>query len=537
MHDIIVAHPLIFKRWSYESTAVHQANSDGLKIKVVHRPGMPVRERYTSSLLNITSGLELGVYSASVKEGHAALLERVFYVADGVGGWTRPPSPVEGFWRKVMRGVVRGSYFYPVARLSVDEFLSRYKGAKLTTYLRAKEELDVHGLYPKKHCFVGAFVKDERQLYGKAPRLIRPFSPVFNLTFGTFVYPLEKCVYGAIDALYGGPTVTKGLNGSEVAEALRFKWDGFGDPVCLITDMSRFDQHCHEEALDWVMWLCCKSLYKTNCEVAEFKRLWRMTTNTRGAVLCDDGIVTYSVGGTLNSGLSSTSLCGVAIVCYLLRAYCVSVGVRHQLISAGDDTNIIIDRCDLAKFSGLSSFCLDAGYTVKIDGVVDVFERIDFCQSRPVWDGTEWVMCRNPFVVTTKDLMTTKVFRNSNERRAYMGAIADCGLSLTGGLPIMQSFYQMLKRNAQGAAPIALERNGFYYLSRDMSRITREPTDESRISFYRAFGINIWRQVEIERYYSAVAISGEQLVSETDCRFSLISRDLFHAFTEENEWL
>lgn len=495
---------------------------------------MPVRERFVSALVNITSGLELGVYNSTVREGLAALLERVFYVSDGGGGWKRPPLPEVGFWKTVMREAVRGTYFYPVARLSVDEFLSRYKGAKLTTYRRAREELDMYGLQPKKHCFVGAFVKDERQTSGKAPRLIRPFSPVFNLTFGTFVYPLEKCVYGAIDTLYGGPTVTKGLNGSAVATTLRCKWDMFGDPVCLITDMSRFDQHCHRESLRWVRWLCCKSLYKTRDDVDEFKRLWDMTVDTRGMVLCDDGVVPYSVEGTLNSGLSSTSLCGVAVVCYLLRAYCLSRGINHQLISAGDDTNIIIERRDLPLFDGLTEFCLRAGYTVKIDGVVDVFERIDFCQSRPVWDGIGWVMCRNPSIVTTKDLLTTKSLRGSTERRAYMAAIADCGLSLTGGIPVMQAFYMMLKRNAQGVAPVALERNGFYYLSQNMSRSVCEPTDEARISFYRAFGINIWRQVEIERYYASVEIADTQLASESDRLNNLLSSDLFHAFSEEN---
>jgi len=469
-----------------------------------------------------------------VDEGLAALLERVFYVTDGLGGWKRPPQPEREFWRTVIKPAVRGAYFHPVARLSVDEFMSRYKGAKLSTYKKAADDLSVHGLLAK-HSFVGAFVKDERQLRGKAPRLIRPFSPVFNLTFGTFVYPLEKSVYGAIDGLYGGPTVTKGLNSSEVARALRSKWDEFGDPVCLITDMSRFDQHCSREPLEWVRRLCCKALYKTQEDVGEFTRLWRKTIRTKGVVICEDGVVRYSVDGTLNSGLSSTSLCGVAIVCFLLRAYCCGVGVRHQLISAGDDTNIIIERRDLHKFEHLPQFCLRAGYTVKIDGVVDEFERIDFCQSRPVWDGVDWVMCRNPGIVTTKDLITGKTFRTDLDRCGYMRAIADCGLSLCGGLPVMQSFYLMLRRSAGSVAPSVLERNGFYYLSQNMSRGVSRVSDEARISFYKAFGINIWRQIELERYYDRVLVRGQQLVSESDLSGSLLSRDLFYAFTEENE--
>lgn len=535
MHTIIDAHPFIFKRWSYSSTAVHQARSDALEVEVINRPGMAVRERFVSALCNITSGLELGIYRSSVDEGLAGLLERVFYVSDGLGGWRRPPQPEKGFWGTVMRKVVRGAYLYPVFRLSVDEFLSRYKGAKLSTYERARVELDTYGLDFRKHCFVGAFVKDERQMRGKAPRLIRPFSAVFNLAFGTFVYPLEKAVYGAIDGLYSGPTVTKGMNGSQVARALRDKWESFGDPICLITDMSRFDQHCSVESLDWVRWLCTKSLYKTRCEVGEFNRLWKQTITTRGLVLCDDGVVRYKVDGTLNSGLSSTSMCGVAIVCFLLRAYCESVGVTHQLISAGDDTNIIIERGDLPKFVGLADFCLRAGFTVKIDGVVDVFERIDFCQARPVWDGMDWVMCRNPSIITTKDLLTGKVFRTDLERRGYMRAIADCGLSIVGGLPVVQSFYLMLRRAAGNVAPGVLDRNGFYYLSQNMSRDVSVVSDEARISFYKAFGINIWRQVELERYYERVVISAHQLASESDLRSTLLSSDLIHAFTEENE--
>jgi len=494
---------------------------------------MPIKERFVTALSNISGGLELGIYRNGVDEGLAGLLERVFYVKSVAGGWQSPPKPEDGFWEGTMRRVGKKSYVYPVSQLSFEEFIARYKGGKLATYQQGLATYITYGLDIRKDTFVGAFVKQsERQARGKAPRLIRPFSIVFNLVFGTFVYPLEKCLYSAIDGLYDSPTVTKGLNCLEVAAALAQKWAMFGDPVCLITDMSRFDQHCTPSALRWVQWMCVRSLRKTGADIKLFERLFRATINTRGMVLCDNGVINYSIEGTLNSGLSSTSLCGVTIVCFLLRSYCLSVGVRHQLISAGDDTNIIIERRDLHLMGGLSAWCLRGGFTVKIDGLADVMERVDFCQMRPIFDGNNWLMVRNPRVVTTKDLLTERKFSTVKSLRGHIKAIAQCGIALSGGVPVMQSFYNMLLRSSVGADATPLERNGFYYLSRNMDREIAEVSDVARISFYKAFGINIWRQVELERMYDHMSINTSLGVERSsDSYFSTL---LFHAFEEEN---
>jgi len=463
----------------------------------------------------------------------------VYYVKSVAGGWQSPPRPEDGFWSGEMRRVGREGYVYPAYRLSFEEFIARYKGGKLAAYKKALEHYLTFGLDMQRETRVGAFVKQsERLARGKAPRLIRPFGIVFNLVFGTYVYPLEKCLYGAIDKLYNSPTVTKGMNCQEVAAALVRKWAMFGDPVCLITDMSRFDQHCSAESLRWCKWMCIRALRKSGADIKEFDRLFEATINTRGQVLCDNGIVSYLVEGTLNSGLSSTSLCGVTIVCFLLRSYCLSVGVRHQLISAGDDTNIIIERKDLHLMDGLSAWCLRGGYTVKVDGVVDELERVDFCQMRPIFDGETWLMVRNPRVVTTKDLLTDKKFASMEQLRSHMKAIADCGIALSGGVPVMQSFYCMLHRSARGARATGLERNGFYYLSRGMDRKVAEVGDVARISFYKAFGINVWRQKTLERMYDRMWVDTDSksctssgIERSTDLAFSTI---LHHAFEEEN---
>ena len=303
----------------------------------------------------------------------------------------------------------------------------------------------------------------------------------------------------------------------------------FGDPICVITDMSRFDQHCTVESMRLVRDLCVHSLKKAGADYRDFCRLWGYTETTRGMVLCDDGIVAYRAHGGLNSGLSSTSLCGVTIVCLLLRAYCNSVGIRHQLISAGDDTNIILEREDLPKMDGLSDFCLRGGYTVKIDGVADEMEQIDFCQARPVWDGTTWVMVRDPRTVVTKDLLSSKLHKTTDDMASYARAIADCGISLCGGIPIMQAFYLMLRRNSGNVKAATLERNGFYFLTRNMSRGVSVVSDDARISFYKAFGINVWRQQALEDYFDSMSVTWSGSES-----FPYFHSDLTHAFEKEN---
>lgn len=515
----------MYDRWEYSSTAVGQARLDGLPIQVKIRPGVPRRERVVTALLNISLGLELGIYKSTVQEGLAGLLERVFYVKDEeTKGWVRPPSPQAGVLRRVFQGLRRDSEFTPVSEISVEEFLSRYKGQKLSIYQRAAEELRNYGFDRRRDTAVVAFVKDERQQRGKAPRLIRPYSVTFNLLFGCYIYPLEKAVYRCIDGLYGCPTVTKGLNSSEVASAMRHKWLMFDDPVCVITDCSRFDQHCSVEALREAKRYCKWFLKLGGGDLVEFDQLWEMTVKSSGLVSCDDGIIRYRVDGTLNSGLSSTSLCGVLIVCALLRHICGIAGVRHQLISAGDDTNIIMERRDLdAVLPLLKPFALTAGFTLKVDGVVDEFERVDFCQCRPVYDGEVWVMVRNPATSIPKDLLSSKRFTKDIERLAHMRAIADCGISLAGGIPVIQSFYCMYRRLA-GDVPIAvLERNGFYHLSRNMTRGVRPISDDARLSFYKAFGVDYHTQLVLEGFFDHVVGGPKQSGGEIDERFSFHS--------------
>jgi hypothetical protein len=425
-------------------------------------------------------------------------------------------------------------YLYPVVQLTYDEFLDRYRGPKRAVYERARENLIVMGFNRRKHTLVKAFLKNERQLKGKAPRLIRPFSPEFNLCFGTFIYPLEKDVYSGIDSLYGCPTVTKGMNSLEVAAAMRHKWDMFDDPVCVVTDMSRFDQHCSAPCLRWAGRVCTRAVRNGGGDTKLFRSLWDMTVATKGIVLCDDGVIHYKVDGTLNSGLSSTSLVGVLTVCLLLREFCLENDIPHQLISAGDDTNIICDRSHIDTIvNGLPGFAKLAGFTIKIDGLAFEFEHIDFCQSRPVWGPGHWVMCRSPRVVTSKDLLSSKGFQNEMHWRRYLRSIGECGLALTSGLPVMQNFYQCMVRVAGEVPILELERNGFHFMSRGMSVNVVQASSTSRLSFYKAFGIDVVQQRNLEEMYDGVVGSWLPLGRDNLVEFTPNYTRFQDAFQEE----
>jgi len=187
----------------------------------------------------------------------------------------------------------------------------------------------------------------------------------------------------------------------------------------------------------------------------------------------------------------------------------------HQLISAGDDTNIILEKADLDRVLPLlKPLALQCGFTLKVDGVVDEFELIDFCQCRPVYDGCEWVMVRNPSTCIPKDLLSSKLFKTDLERLAHMRAIADCGIALCGGLPVLQSFYMMYRRLAGDVPKAVLERNGFYHLARNMQRGVSTVSDDARISFYKAFGICVDNQMALEGYFDRVSCCANKLGGE-----------------------
>jgi len=80
---------------------------------------------------------------------------------------------------------------------------------------------------------------------------------------------------------------------------------------------------------------------------------------------------------------------------------------------------------------------------------------------------------------------------------------------LTGGVPVAQSYYGCALRNSKGQTPLdgvfdeyALE-NKFRGMNRCMTAIS----EETRYSFWLAFGILPDEQIQLEQYYDSLELS------------------------------
>jgi len=84
-----------------------------------------------------------------------------------------------------------------------------------------------------------------------------------------------------------------------------------------------------------------------------------------------------------------------------------------------------------------------------------------------------------------------------------LGAKGDCGLAMSSGVPIFQSFYSWFCRSAKPWRP---EEGNYYWhyrqeLAAGMESRKSPVTWETRISFYHAFDITPQEQVLLEKYY------------------------------------
>jgi len=281
-----------------------------------------VRTVYQMGDVNLTRQPRFGVYNPTLNNALASTVERIFLVKDG-NQWVRPLGDRVGdrvfrrgaFHQLAMRLV---SATPDVKVLTRQQFVDGYEGPLKKRYEQAAKVCGTREL--KRDDFVvRMFLKDEKQEIprngqpGKAPRAIRPMSPEFNLEIGRFVKPLEKAFYVGLNRVFGAGSVSKGMNGDQVAQAIVEKFTAiqshYGNCVAVTTDMSRFDQHVSVPALVFVRNICRRVLRRSGVpeySVRYFTKLWDMTLKTENIVLLRDGKIRFQRTGTLCSGVMYT---------------------------------------------------------------------------------------------------------------------------------------------------------------------------------------------------------------------------------------
>lgn len=400
----------------------------------------------------------------------------------------------------------------PTTPWSTDEFCATYVGRRRTIYEAAAESLIATPLQ-RSDANSSSFLKAEKIPFGNkpdpAPRLIHPRSPRYNVEVGVYLKKVEHQVYHQVDTIWGQRTVLKGCNAHKTAGILRAKWEAFQRPVAIGLDASRFDQHVSVPALRWE-----HKRYLSMFASGERDRLaellsWQL--DTKCTARCNDGKVKYRVKGMRFSGDMNTSTGNCLLMSAMVWSFCRSVGISAQLANNGDDCVLFLDQGDMVRLSqaDMTSWFQRMGFTLKSEDPAFDFEQIEFCQSRPVYDGERWVMVRKHRIATAKDCLSIKPLDGPSIFDKWRLSVGNAGVALTGGLPVQQYFYAALMRGAAGPALEGdlTQETGFMRFAKGMERTAQEPTAAARYSYWLAYGVTPDEQEALEKEYEAVSIA------------------------------
>jgi hypothetical protein len=451
------------------------------------------------------------VHNSSLNNLVRGVLTRVLMVKG------RPtPKPLEGVYGERLRYfrnlVIRK--LNSTTPVSYQQFVDYYSGRKKTIYQKAVDSLATSSV-SREDATIKAFVKAEfincDEKPDPDPRVISPRNPRYNVEVGRYLRPIEHQIYRAIASIFGEVTVLKGFNSKQTGEIFETKWSKYRKPVAIGLDASRFDQHVSVDALKWE-----HSVYNGIFRSNHLRKLlsWQLRNKVVG--YCRDGKVKYKTDGCRMSGDMNTALGNCLIMCALVHAYLKIRGIEASLANNGDDCTVIMEAKDVRRFqSGLEEWFLEMGFNMKVEKPVYDLEKIEFCQTHPVFVTGGYIMVRNFPKALSKDCLSLKQLGSPFVCKSWLDAVGQGGLSLTGGIPVYQEFYRSFIRSSNSISatkrnhnsrqrnrkPDVELTNGMAWLSAGMQRKYQVVLPKTRYSFWLAFGVTPDEQISLETVY------------------------------------
>jgi len=466
------------------------------------RKGFDPKRRFVAA--RVFDALPMYAFNPTlVNVASSALLRQLFYKRVGEP-IARPTVIVRDRMLRAVHALRRNVHCVP--RYTQQQFLATYHGAKAARYAAALESLAERPV-ERADAHVRAFIKYEKIAEaGAVPRAISPRDPRYLAAAGRYLKAFEAPVFRALRKMFGGTVVFKGRSVFEQARLLRRYWSEFEDPVAIGLDASRFDQHVSVPFLEMV-----HSIWLTMAEgqdKQELSRLLSWTLHNKVTWTVEGKKVKYTLEGQRMSGDMDTSSGNCIIMCLMVWAYMESRGLKppqYRLVNNGDDVVIVMNRTNLCLLDNVAPWFLEMGFRLKVEQPVDVFEHIVFCQTQPVWDGTVWRMLRSPVAAMAKDTVCLLAVNSFKDIKAWMTAVGEAGLSLCGGLPIVQEFYAMYVRLGGGKRNRAANLSGgLQWLSKKCTGKYTPITMQARLSFCTATGIEPSTQYHLEQVFQSI---------------------------------
>jgi hypothetical protein len=497
---------------------------------------VPEKIRKVYHIGGISPGDDLIVYNNCLSNLARGVAERVLYIKDNEGNYTRPPRPARNVVRQRLDPVRRGMMSYlsrttsvegAFSPISEEEFVSLYRGRRQTVYQNAVLSLCSRPV-SREDAILKTFVKAEKVLR-KAPRVIQPRDPRYNVAVGCFIKPIEHLLYGVMGKFWGETVVSKGLNASKTAALLERKWSDFARPVAYSLDAKRFDQHVSIEVLEEFEHALYNSMYQS----PELRELLAWQAHNQGRGRCTDGMVKYEVEGCRMSGDMNTALGNCLIMCAMVHAYKSEKNIPCHFINNGDDCVVIMESRYGPRFrAGLEEWFLQLGFSMTVEDPVYELEQVDFCQCRPVWTPEGYLMVRNLHRALSKDSMSLIDISTKGGFEKWLHATGSCGLSLTGGIPVWQEMYDLYKRSGRAGkvADHPQFDSGFYRLAHGMNRHSSCVHPRTRVSFWQAFGVTPDDQEVAEAHFRALGTLEWQRPTPLGIREQLVAHGLPQAY-------
>jgi len=471
----------------------------------------PKLEKVVSSLIGVSPTVSFKVHNANYANLARGIYERLFYVS-GPHGFERPPQPTAGVYharlaRSAEALLSRISKSNPIPR---EAFPGLYLARRRILYQKAVDSL-VYACVTRVDAIVKTFTKAEKVNFSAksdpAPRIIQPRDPRYNVEVGKFIKPLEHRLVKAVAKLFDSPTIMKGLNSVQIGNIVERKWNRFCSPVAVSFDAKRFDQHVSTQALEFEHSIYVRC-FASETDRKELARLLSWQLVNHGKAFVDGMKVRYAVNGARMSGDMNTGIGNCLLMCIMFHAFLAEHGIVAELINNGDDCTLILDQSQLHLLDFAGPWFLEMGFQMEVEQPVFELEHIRFCQSCFLFDGIGYRMVRDPATSVAKDSFSLVPFTTPRIMRAWMGSLGDGGLALNSGIPVMQAFHRMYKRESHGHVMgdhPALE-TGSRLLSKGMTPEIREVTPRARYSFWLGTGVLPDEQVELENYYDSMRI-------------------------------
>lgn len=483
------------------------------------RNGKLPRKRRVVVVEGVTTGTTFNVHQDDLDTMLRAINERVFHVKDAITGELRAPYQPEANIFENRCGKIRDrmlEFVSPTPMWSYQELVAQYHGRRATVYEQARLKLTSRRVQ-RMDSLIRGFGKPEKTNVSAKPdavqRVISPRNPVYNLAVGVWIRPFEHKIYSGIRKLWGEATIAKGLNAIDTASLIKRKFSSFKDPVAIGVDAKRFDQHCSVAALEFE-----HSVYNKHYNNPELKRLLRWQLDNQVTVKCANGRIRYKVYGGRMSGDMNTALGNCLLMCIMMKAYQEHLGVDFKLINNGDDCVIFCEREHESIIHGsIFDYFKSFGFELVTEPSVYVLEQVEFCQTRPVFNGVGYIMCRDPRISQSKDAISMTPFNNESYFRKWIHAVGDGGLALTAGIPVVQEYYLCLKRNGMKGEikDFRFLEQGLFKYGKGINQSYRQITPASRYSFYLAFGILPDVQIAREQFLHTLILQYSYALDET----------------------